>query len=157
MRWVALGLLLFFAGSAVADGHGNSDVKAIEQLYADWREAVETSDIPRYLEAIHPDVRLLPPGAPAIVGRDAYGEFLKPVFAMATYKIDVDAAPAVEVMGELAVAEYTYTIHLDRKDDSVTADGGALTASRSTSRYFDVLRKDPDGKWHVWRHGWQQM
>ncbi len=161
MRLVVLSLivtvLLVVRADAAAGGQEGTDIAAIEGLYADWRTAVEASDIPSYLTALHPDVRLLPPGAPAIVGRDNYGEFLGPVFEMATYRIDVETAPVVQVLGDIAVAEYVYTVHLDLKDTSVTTDAGALTASRTTSRYFDVLRRDASGAWQVWRHGWQQM
>ena len=34
---------------------------------------------------------------------------------------------------------------------------GALTAARNRARYFDVLRKQPDGRWGVWRHLWQDL
>ena len=158
MRGIFL-LACLLAGSAWADGHADvvEEVKEIEGLYAGWRAAVEASDIAGYLNVLDPEVRLLPPGAPGIDGAANYGEFLKPVFAVATYDITVDVLPEIEVWGDTAIAQYEYTIDLNRKNPEVGVDEpGALTASRTSARYFDVLRRGADGQWRVWRHSWQE-
>jgi ketosteroid isomerase-like protein len=133
----------------------SADRQLIQQLYSNWREAVHTADIPRYLEALHPDVRLIPPGAEVIDGAANYAKFLAPVFESANYKIEIKQAQVIDVVGDFAVAEYEYIIHLRLKNpEKNVAEPGALTASRTEVRYFDVLRKT-DGKWGVWRHTWQ--
>ncbi len=136
-----------------------SDRDAIDALYARWRKAVEAADIPGYVSVLHPDVRLMPPGAPDIVSAASYGAFLGPVFQDASYRIEVLAMPEIEVLGDAAVARYEYAIHLSLKDPSrQISEPGALTASRTASRYFDVLRRIDDGgtggSWRVWRHTW---
>lgn len=131
---------------------------AIQKLYADWRVAVESGDIPAYLKALHPNVRLFPPGAAPILGSAGYGDFLVPVFASATYRIDVAKLQEVRVMGDTAIAEYEYIINIDLKDaDTAITQPGALTAARNRARYFDVLRKQENGSWGIWRHLWQDM
>ena len=61
-----------------------------------------------------------------------------------------------DVVGDMAVAEYEYLIHLDMKESAeAISEPGALTASKTQSRYFDVLLKGEDGQWKVWRHTWQ--
>ena len=141
--------------SEVAVADTSADEEAIAALYQSWRGAVEASDIEGYLNVLRSDVRLLPPGADAIDGRDNYGRFLVPVFDTATYRIEVHRYPVVEVVGDVAIAEYDYTIHLTLKNPDVEIDEpGALTASETTARYFDVLVKE-DGRWLVWRHAWQ--
>jgi len=133
-----------------------ADERTIEALYADYRRAVEEGDLEGYQRVLHPEVRLMPPGAPAIDTAERYGQFLQPVFATATYRIQVDRAPEVTVLGDVAVAEYDYTIHLTRKDPGVgVTEPGALTADVTSSRYFDVLRRDAAGAWRIWRHSWQ--
>ena len=109
-------LLLAFGTFAHAD---ESDEQAIGALYESWRAAVQGSSIAGYLDVLHEDVRLLPPGSDAVQGRAQYGEFLKPVFASATYKIEVHRYPQIEVRGDTAIAEYDYTIHLTLLDDAV--------------------------------------
>lgn len=158
-RHVALLLILtaLMPLPGVVQAAASDDVQAIEALFADWREAVETGDIPAYVAVLHPEVRLLPPGADPIVGADAYARFLEPVFAAADYRIEVLQPPAVDVLGDLAVAEYEYVIHLDLASDSAgIAEPGALTEARTHARYVDVLRRGADGRWLVWRHMWQE-
>ena len=151
-------LLLIVSFAVQADPGPGTDVEQIEALYAGWREAVKTADIPAYVSVLHPDVRLIPPGAAVIEGADGYGKFLEPVFNDADYVIEVKAPQVITVVDDMAVAEYEYVIHLTLKDpDRGISEPGALTASRSEARYFDVLRKKADGKWSVWRHTWQAM
>ena len=128
---------------------------AITKLYADWRAAVEAGNIAGYVRVLHDDVIMMPPGAADVVAASSYAAFLAPVFAAATYKIEVVSPPQIEVVGELAVARYEYVIHLTLKNpDSAITEPGALTASRTAARYFDVLRRRSDGAWGVWRHTW---
>lgn len=149
---ISVWLWHLFGVTAVA---AQTDVARIEQLYADYRSAVETSSIPGYLSALHPDVRLLPPGATPIVGAERYAGFLEPVFEKATYRIEVISGPEVEVVGDLAIAEYVYRVYLTLIDPGVDiTQEGALSAQQTTSRYLDVLRKKENGDWAIWRHTW---
>lgn len=156
-RLVLAGLLMASTsagGPVLADTE--SDVEAIDALYASWREAVESADIPGYVAVLHEDVRLLPPGAEPIVGAADYAEFLEPVFAAASYRIEVMRSPDIEVFGDVALAEYEYVIHLALKNVEVgVQQPGALTAERTSARYIDVLRRDTNGRWAVYRHAWQ--
>ena len=132
------------------------DIAEIEKLYADWRSAVLHADIPAYVAVLDPEVRLIPPGAEVIDGAAHYAQFLKPVFEAATYRIEVVKPAVIEVLDDIAVAEYEYIIHLEMKDPSNTiTEAGALTDSRTQARYFDVLRKNDAGEFRVWRHTWQ--
>lgn len=155
MFLLLVGLLSVIAASSSSSSPSHdADVREIDALYATWREAVETADIPKYVSVLHPEVRLLPPGAAAIVGAANYGRFLEPVFAAADYRIEVVEPHVIEVLGDLAVAEYAYIIHLDMKADAEgISEPGALTDARTAARYFDVLKK-VDGRWRVWRHLW---
>jgi len=149
---ILLLLVLLFCNGAMAN-----DEDAIRQLYADWRAAVEQADIPGYVSVLAQDVKLMPPDADAIVGKDGYGDFLVPVFAAATYRIEVIGDFDIEVMDDIAVAEYEYVIHLAMKEGAEITEPGAITAARSQNRYFDVLRKDRSGEWCVWRHLWRTI
>ena len=136
----------------------SAERRKIENLYVEYRKAVESGSLAGYLRVLHPDVRLLPPGAPAIDTAQRYGEFLKGVLSVATYTIEVNRAPEVVVVGDVAVAEYDYTVHLSRNDPEVgVTEPGALTAPATSSRYLDVLRRDPAGEWRIWRHSWQAI
>ncbi len=132
------------------------DKTAINQLYQDWRDAVHGADIKAYVSVLADDVRLIPPGADPIDSASEYAAFLEPVFLSANYRIEVVAQPVIDVVDDIAVAEYSYTIHLEMKEDAPDInEPGALTASVTHARYFDVLKKDDTGNWKVWRHTWQ--
>ena len=147
-------LLALLSGAGASAG---DNVMAINKVYADWRRAVENADIPGYVAVLAEDVRLMPPDADAIAGKDGYGAFLEPVFAAASYRIEVIRPPQVEVVGDLAVAEYEYVIHLSMKAGAEISEPGAITAARSHIRYFDVLRRNAAGAWLVWRHTWRTL
>jgi len=143
-----------FTTTALADTA--ADVAAIDGLYADWRKAVEGADIDGYVAMLDADVRLLPPDAEAIVGAENYRQFLGPVFAGANYRIEVERSPVVEIHGDTALAEYDYVIHLTLKNQNQgIQQAGALTAARTAARYIDVLRRNSEGQWRVYRHAWQ--
>lgn len=152
-----LTLLLLLTLLPGADPAADDDIAAINQVYADWRRAVLRADIPGYVAVLAEDVRLMPPDADAIVGKGRYAAFLEPVFAAASYRIEVVLSPQVEVVGDLAVAEYEYVIHLAMRDGAEISEPGAITAARSHNRYFDVLRRNQTGDWLVWRHTWRTL
>ena len=85
---VLTGGLLLFAGAfaygqpakLLSAGGGTTllqqeDAAKIQAVYAGWRDAVRNSEIDGYLKVLHKDVRLLPPNAAAIQGRDNYAQF----------------------------------------------------------------------------------
>lgn len=134
------------------------DTSDILALYQDWRNAVEAASIRDYVSVLAEDVRLIPPGAEPIDSAASYAAFLEPVFASADYRIEVIAPAEISVVDDIAVAEYAYIIHLTMKESaSEITEPGALTASRTHARYFDVLKKDPTGNWKIWRHTWQNV
>lgn len=154
LRLIVVALIICFCSGVTADPA--TEEQKIEKLYANWREAVHTADIPGYVAVLHPEVRLIPPGADVIEGAAHYTGFLAPVFGAATYRLEVVSPPRVTVIDDIAVAEYAYVVHLTLKDPGqAVTEAGALTASRTEARYFDVLRKNSDGNWQVWRHTWQ--
>ncbi len=53
-----------------------SDLAAIKELHDRWIKAELTRNIPELIELCTDDVRLLPPAAPVLTGKDAVAEFL---------------------------------------------------------------------------------
>jgi ketosteroid isomerase-like protein len=131
------------------------DHDEILALYQGWIRAVESSNIDGYVNGLHPDVSLRPPGVPGLDGRANYREFLEPVFETARYEITIDTPHAITMMGDAAVVEYDYTI-LRIVDASAAADlpAGALDGASTTSHYIDVVAKDGSGAWKIRLHSW---
>ena len=133
-----------------------SETRQILDLYKTWVVAVEEGDIESYVSVLHEDVKLMPPTSEPFEGKEKYKEFLKPVFTSADYEIDVKVEPSVELLGDVAIAEYEYVIYLKLKEGQSEIDQpGALQATRNHNAYFDVLIKNSKGKWVVYRHTWR--
>ena len=128
---------------------------SIEQLYASWRDAVETGSIENYVNVLHEDISLRPPGVAGIDGRSNYAKFLIPVFATATYEIQIDTPPKVSVLGKTAIVEYDYTITRTVTDESAgELAPGAIQAATTSAHYIDVVTQDSKGNWRVRLHSW---
>ena len=134
------------AAPPAAEDASQPDVAAIQALYSAWNDAVESADIPGYLAVLDPDVELMPTDAPPILGRDHYGTFLQPVFQNDSFEIEVAVAPQVEVDGGFAYARYDYIIH--------RMPVGGDDRISSYRKFLDVLRRQPDGSWRVFKHIW---
>lgn len=149
-------IVLMLASTALLTGCGGSpassgptaeeDVTAIRALYAGWIEAVENSDVAGYIAVLDPEVQLLPTGAPPINGSAGYAAMLEGVFATDTFKIDVTSPAAIEVAGDWAWARYDYVIH--------RTPIGSEETFNPERKFLDVLRRQPDGSWGVYRHIW---
>ena len=152
MRIITLIISLFlFSASTSA-----SETREILNLYKTWVVAVEEGDIESYVSVLHEGVKLMPPTSEPFEGKERYKEFLKPVFTSADYEVDVKVEPSVEFLGDVAIAEYEYVIHLKLKEGQSEIDQlGALQAKRNHNAYFDVLIKNSKGKWVVYRHTWR--
>jgi uncharacterized protein (TIGR02246 family) len=122
------------------------DVAAIRALQLSWNDAVARSDVAGYLEVLDPEVELLPTDAPPIVGSAGYAAMLEGIFATDTFKIDVLSPSTIEVAGDWAWARYDYVIHR-------TPIGSEQTFS-AERKFLDVLRRQADGSWGVYRHIW---
>ena len=145
----ALGVLL--AGCAerpveVSQASAAEDIEAIRALQAQWNAAVEGSSVDGYMAVLDPEIELLPTDAPPIHGKEGYASMLEGVFATDTFEIEVKDSGTVEVAGDWAWARYDYVIHR-------TPIGGDVTFS-SERKFLDIMRRQPDGSWGVYRHIW---
>ena len=135
-----------------------SDEQLIRELYEKWNSAVETGNRSEYLDVLDEHIRMVPPGAMDIVGRDAYAAFLVPVFENAEYEITHLGEPEIEIAGDIALVRYDYIVNVNVKAgvDKITDSPAALSKQSNNAKYFDVLRRQPNGGWKVWRHMWNE-
>ena len=133
----------------------NKDKDEIINLYKTWNEAVEAGNREGYLALLDQDIRMTPPGAPDIIGWDAYAEFLIPVFDSASYTITPVSDYQIEVLDDIALARYDYIVGVSLKEGVEGIEqAGALNQQESNLKYSDVLRRQTDGSWKVLRHTW---
>lgn len=145
--WIALVTILWGCGGPPGTGaDAAADLAAIRALQSSWNEAVEAGNIDGYVAVLDADIELMPTDAPPIRGADNYRAFLQPVFLNDTYRIEVVSPAEIAVDGDLAYARYDYIIHR-------TPKGGSKTFS-TLRKYLDVMRRQKDGSWRVYKHIW---
>jgi len=152
---MALFALVFNNSMTQAAQEDDEHHTAIERLYASWRNAVEAGSIESYVNVLHDDISLRPPGVSGIDGKSNYATFLVPVFATASYEIQIDTPPKISVLGDTAIVEYDYTITRNVTDESAgELAPGAIQAATTSAHYIDVVTQDSKGNWRVRLHSW---
>jgi len=146
---LALIVLAFNAVTVVAD-----DKADIVALYDRWDSAVQASSIAGYTSVLDENVRLILPGAADVRGRDNYAAFLENVLPIATYTLELLGDIEIEVFGDVAISEYHKKVEMTLHGPEKVTEPGALTANISVNKYIDVLRRQDDGSWKVYRHAW---
>lgn len=138
-----------------ADPHA-ADKAAIRDMYARWDTAVEAGSLEGYKAILDENVQLVLPGAPNKVGRENYAAFLSTVLPLASYDLtDMGEMEFVFMGDDYALVQYHKHIVLTLKDaDNAIATPGAVSANISHNKYTDVLKRQADGSWKVFRHVW---
>lgn len=133
----------------------SDDIKAIQALYKTWDTAVQSGDRDTYVALLDENVRMIPPGAKDVIGKNAYAEFLIPVFEYGKYEIVPRGDLKIELLGDIALTRYDYIVNIYEGADSIE-QSGALNQESNDMKYFDVLRRQEDGTWKVLVHMWNQ-
>lgn len=119
--------------------------QAIRDMAEEYGAAVAAGDFERFLTFFTEDVVIYPPGEPAVVGKQEFREWSKPLFD----NLDMEETISYEdlkVAGDWAVGPYRYVFTTTPKeakedDETVTEEGKGIV----------VLRRQPDESWK-WSH-----
>lgn len=123
-----------------------ADVAAIRKLQDDWNRAVEAGSVDGYAAVLDDNIELLPTDAAPINGVESYRAMLNGVFTTDTFRIEVAVPSTIQVDGDMAWSRYDYIIHR-------TPKGGGETIS-SYRKFLDIMRRQEDGSWRVYKHIW---
>jgi uncharacterized protein (TIGR02246 family) len=141
---VATAALLLLGGCQKAAENTSADEAVIRASAPAWAAAYNAGDADKLAAMYWEDAVLQPPGAPAASGRAAIREFFAGDTAAtrgAGLTMNIPAAGAVDVSGDLAYEAGTYT---------VTDASGAIV---DAGKYIGVFQKR-DGKWLYIRDTW---
>jgi ketosteroid isomerase-like protein len=97
-------------------------------------------------EAEVAEIELIPTDGDPIHATASYGEFLVGVFASNSFKIERLGDKEIMVREDLAYARYDYNI--------IRTDVTTGKVYESKRNFVDVLRKNSNGEWHVFKHIW---
>jgi ketosteroid isomerase-like protein len=130
------------------------DKKAIQELYQTRNIAVHSGDRDSYVATLDENVRMVPPGAKDVIGRDAYAEFLIPVMQDGKFEIIPRGDLEITVLGDIALTRYDYLINV--YEDANKSQDGAQSQESTDMKYCDVLRRQEDGTWKILLHMWNE-
>jgi ketosteroid isomerase-like protein len=120
-----------------------ADEAAIRKVLDGISSAFNAGDFDGMFAMYSDDVVVLPPGAPDIVGKEAWRAGIDALPTNVAMKMRFDTAELV-VSGDIAYERGTYTLDLS---DKVTA-----TAVQSiTARHIHMFKRQADGSWKGWR------
>ena len=127
------------------------DIAAIRALQDRWNAAVEAGNTDGYIAVLDDNIELLPINAPPINGTEGYRAMLDGVFSANTFDIEAVDRGTIEVAGDIGWARYDYIVHRTPK---ATGDGSEPVTVSSLGRYIDIMRRQDDGSWRVYKHIW---
>jgi uncharacterized protein (TIGR02246 family) len=120
----------------------DDDFQSIRNLIAAWMNATVMGDLPKLLTMMDEDVVFLIAGQPPMRGREAFAATFRA--GLQQYRIDPTVKiQEIQLSGGLAYCWNHLSILV------TPLQGGSL--QRRTGHTLTVLRKNPDGRWVVFR------
>jgi uncharacterized protein (TIGR02246 family) len=120
----------------------SEDVRAIEQLAADWRSAWLTGDTDALLSLYADQPVLMPQGQPAVMGKEAIRSLYQSVLKEYEFRSE-GKVMEVEASGDWGYFWSTYTLTATPK-----AGGKPLTSAGKT---VFIVKRQPNGAWKIAR------
>lgn len=124
----------------------SADVAAINALASREIAAFASMDVATITAVFAPRVIAMPPGEPAIQGRDALVKWAQAIHEQFTVQGEYTASN-VDVAGDLAVHRFTGRLTLTPKS------GGGKPISESI-KGLHVLQRQADGTWQITQDVW---
>ena len=118
-----------------------ADEDAIRQADIAWSQTAQRRDLESLVSYYTNDVVVLPPNAPAVIGKQAARELNRSMLAMPGYSVKWQPEH-VEVArsGDIGYARGTYVLSLTGPTGEPVTDRG---------KYVEIWKKQPDGSWKV--------
>jgi len=118
-------------------------VDEIRRTRREWVDVVNAGDIDRYAQMLTRDAVWIPPGQPAVEGREAIRDWLAPLFEKYVYRFALRGS-RVQLAGDWAVERGAFASKLTRKS------GGDPQKHRGT--YIVLWRQNESGQWRIERY-----
>ena len=120
-----------------------ADKQSIQKLNDDWAAAIHTKDVVQLAGMVTDDVVFLPPGYPAIRGRQSVEAMYTSFFAQFIRVEQTASIDEIQVAGEWAFAWGTEKLVLVPK--------GGGPPIRMQGKGMSIYRRQPDGSWKIAR------
>lgn len=140
INWHSPGMLKTPAATSPQD--------AVKAFYRDWSQATQTRGAEGYASCFAEDAVLLPPDAAPVNGRAAIRDFQERSQKRATHRTVPEGTSEDELTVSGGFVVYRSTL----KGKRIPNAGGE--PERFENKYFDVLRRKPDGSYEFTRRMW---
>ncbi len=140
-------LLIAVAGCSSNEADVAADEAAIRQVDRDMVAAGNAHDIDAWLAFIADDARMLPPGAPPVVGKDAIRDLVNAFMSAGVVVTHNLEDVVVSKGGDLAYVSYSYEL---------TFTGPEGTPVTETGKDISIYKKDADGSWKLAIDMWSE-
>ncbi|MCG2589612.1 YybH family protein [Rhodohalobacter sulfatireducens] len=139
-------LFLTCTNEAPPAEQSNEKDKEVITAVSDARaEAFNNSDAAGIAEHFTVDAILMAPGVPAMEGREAVRDYYQSIFD--EYETDLDSYyEEIKIDGDLAYGRGVANVTLIPKNGT--------ESSSSTSKYLNILQRQPDGTWKTTHDIW---
>lgn len=125
-------------GGEATAGLTEEEGNRIRQAGRAWVEAVRAGDVAGVTALYAEDAVLMPPGAPAVEGRRAIGDFLSALPAFERFELTTEA---IEGSGDLAYVRGSYLMSFL----AVPGDTASLVTERG--KFVEIRERQEDGSW----------
>ena len=115
----------------------------VEAIFAEYAATANAEDTEGWIALWDVDGIQMPPGAPAVYGRDAIYQRVKPVHQMMDFDGFSITVEEVEAAGPWVYARGVYTV-------SITPKAGGET-NRINGKYLTIFRRQQDGTLKIYR------
>ena len=129
------------------------DRAAAEQVMRAYRDAWLSNDPGRVMATLSSDAVIYPSNLLPIAGTVAIRQFWFPLSGPSTRVIGMELTfDSVAVDSDIAVVSGTGSLTF-----IVTTNGTAAPPRTQRSWHVNVLRRQPDGRWLIWRRMWADL
>jgi uncharacterized protein (TIGR02246 family) len=136
---LAVSILIAARAAVGATPDLEAERAALVRLDKAWAQAAAAKDLEKVLSFWSDDARVVPPGQPAVIGKEALREYVSGAFAVPGFAIQWETSDfVVSASGDMAYGLGTNVVTFNGADGkTITERGRAVT----------VWRKDPGGAW----------
>ena len=136
---------------ATAVSHLAAREKAIETLEEEWNEAFGSGDVDALASMITGDFVAMPPNEPAVVGKEAYRQWIREFLArFADENTNTESDVSTD---ELVVDRDWAFVRATVSWTTMPTAGGDPTAEGQVT-YIHIMHRVPDGSWKLARDIW---
>jgi len=134
---------LFVLAEYLAEVDVDADIAAIEDVLNQYAVSSNAGDFELWLSLHADDIVKMPPGAPAIFGKEDLRAIFKPAFDDFNTSCVLYPEEA-QVDGDLGFARGTYTLSITPKA------GGETIIVMPDGKYLTICKRQADGSWKIY-------